>query len=239
MRCVTAAFIICSFAILFQPSASFAEPIDLGKIIEGETPEQLCDRLAADPFAGFGPEEWAQPFRTIDFYRAGPACAQSMKAHPDEQRFALGTAMASIAGRRNEDAKLLLEPLIAKGNTSAMLALAYISPEAEASTLMRRAAEAGSTPGMILFGMTELTGKGHDKDTIEGVRMIRRAADAGSTRAMLILANFYKTGAFGVGINPSEAKSLVAKAAALGDPTAKNILASLDQPAEEDSKKTP
>lgn len=171
----------------------------------------FATRLASDPFAGFGPVEWAQPFHTIDFYRAGPACAQAMKKHPNEPRFALGTALASIAGKRNDDAKKLLAPLVAKGNTSAILALAYISPEAEAADLMHQAAEAGSTPGMILFGMTQITGKGIDKNTIDGVRMIRRAADSGSTRAMLILANFYNSGAYGVGLNPAEAKSLIAK----------------------------
>ena len=97
MRCVTAALVLCGFAALFQPTASTAAPMDLDTIIVDETPEQLCDRLASDPFAGFGPEEWAQPFRTIVFYRAGPTCAQAMKKHPDEPRFALGTALASIA----------------------------------------------------------------------------------------------------------------------------------------------
>jgi TPR repeat protein len=229
MRCVIAALVLCGFAALFQPNASTAAPMDLDTIIVDETPEQLCDRLASDPFAGFGPVEWAQPFHTIDFYRAGPACAQAMKKHPNEPRFALGTALASIAGKRNDDAKKLLAPLVAKGNISAILALAYISPEAEAADLMHQAAEAGSTPGMILFGMTQITGKGIDKNTIDGVRMIRRAADSGSTRAMLILANFYNSGAYGVGLNPAEAKSLIAKAASLGDPAAKDMLASLDQ----------
>jgi TPR repeat protein len=56
--------------------------------------------------------------------------------------------------------------------------------------------------------------------------MVRRAADAGSTRAMLIMANFYTEGTYGVGRNPEEAKSLIAKAASLGDPAAKDILAS-------------
>ena len=37
-----------------------------------------------------------------------------MKAHPDEPHFAFGTALARIAGKRNEDAKKLLAPLIAK-----------------------------------------------------------------------------------------------------------------------------
>jgi TPR repeat protein len=45
---------------------------------------------------------------------------------------------------------------------------------------------------------------------------------------MLILANFYNSGAYGVGLNPAEAKSLIAKAASLGDPAAKDM-ASLEE----------
>ena len=46
---------------------------------------------------------------------------------------------------------------------------------------------------------------------------------------MLILANFYKEGALGVGYDPEEAKRLIAQAAKLGDPRAKDMLASLQQ----------
>ncbi|MCJ7598938.1 MAG: hypothetical protein MUO41_10015 [Methyloceanibacter sp.] len=130
MRCVTAALVLCGFAALFQPNASTAAPMDLDTIIVDETPEQLCDRLAYDPFAGFGPVEWAQPFHTIDFYRARPACAQAMKKHPDEPRFALGTALASIAGKRNGRREAACASR-RQNNTSAILALAYISPEAK------------------------------------------------------------------------------------------------------------
>lgn len=228
MRCVVAASVLCGFAALFQPNALSAEPLDLDTIVETETPKQLCDRLAVDPFSGFGPEQWARPFASIDAYRAVPACVKSMKAHPGEDRYVLGAALAFIAGDKNDAARKLLERLIAKGNVSAMLALAYISPDTEAADLMHRAADAGSPQGMVLFGMTQLTGNGTDKNPIDGVRIIRRAADAGSTRAMLILANFYNSGSYGVGFNPEEANSLVAKAAGLGDPAAKDMLASLE-----------
>jgi TPR repeat protein len=233
MRRVVAALALCGLTALIQTNVLSAEPLDLSTIVEGETQEQLCDRLAVDPFSGFGPEQWAKPFASIDAYRAVPACVKSMKAHPGVERYVLGAALAFIAGEKNEAAKILLERLIAKGNVSAMLALAYISPDNKAADLMRRAAEAGSPQGMILFGMTQLTGKGIEKDPIDGVRLIRRAADTGSTRAMLILANFYNSGTYGVGFNPDEARSLVAKAASLGDPSAKEMLASLAEAGEE------
>lgn len=230
MRCVAAALAIIGAASFCVVSARAEQPkIDLDTIIEGETPVQLCDRLAADPFAGFGPDAWSQPFHGIDFYRAGPACIEAMKQNPGEPRFELGAALAHIAGQQNGLARQLLNPLVAKGNTSAMLALAFISEDEEAVKLMRKAAEAGSTAGMILVGMSELTGKGTAQDEIGGLRTIRRAAEAGSTRAMLILANFYNEGRLGLGYNPEEAKRLIAKAASLGDPRAKDMLASLKQ----------
>ncbi|MGH6865741.1 MAG: tetratricopeptide repeat protein [Methyloceanibacter sp.] len=206
-----------------------AKPLDLDTIFTDENPEALFDRLAADPFATFGPEEWSHPFRSVDFYRAVPACTEAMKQHPDEARFKLGAAIAFIAGQKNAEATKLLEPLIAEGNSSAMLALALISPEAESAGLMRKAADVGNPNAMMLYGMSLMTGKGVSKDSIAGVRMIRRAAEAGSTCAMLLLANFYNHGTYGVGLNPEAGKKLIDKAASLGDPAAKEMLASLAQ----------
>jgi len=228
MRCVPAAFAIVGLVALFQPLTGLsAAPLDLDTIAPDEPPEQLCDRLAANPFAGFGPDEWGRPFSSIDFYRAIPACTEAMKLHPDEHRFVLETALAYIAGKKNDEAKPLLQRLIGEGNTSAMLALAYISPEPEAADLMHKAAEAGDPNAMMLFGMALMTGQGIKKNEIDGVRMIRRAAEAGSTRAMLLMANFYNKGSFGVGLNPEEANKLISRAADLGDPSARAILASL------------
>jgi TPR repeat protein len=41
------------------------------------------------------------------------------------------------------------------------------------------------------------------------------------------MANFYNKGLFGVGLNPQEANNLISRAADLGDPSAKAILANL------------
>ena len=59
MRCVSAAFAIVGLVVLFQPLTGLsAAPLDLDTIAPDEPPEQLCDRLAANPFAGFGADEW-------------------------------------------------------------------------------------------------------------------------------------------------------------------------------------
>ena len=207
---------------LLPLGAHAASPLDLDTIAPDQPPEQLCDRLAADPFAGFGSDEWAHPFARIDFYRAAPACKEAMALHPDEPRFALQAGLAAIAGDKKDEAKTLLAPFAAEGNATALLALAFISPDQEA-------ADKGSAPARLLFGMAELYGKGIPKDQIDGVRMIRRAADGGSTRAMLIRANFYNNGDYGVGRNPEQGRTLIEGAAKLGDPAAQNILASLDE----------
>ena len=155
-----------------------------------------------------------------------------MALRPDEPRFALQAGLAAIAGDKKDEAKTLLAPFAAEGNATALLALAFISPDQEAADLMRKAADKGSAPA-ILFGMAELYGKGIPKDQIDGVRMIRRSADSGSTRAMLIMANFYNNGDYGVGRNPEQGRTLIEGAAKLGDPAAQNILASLDEGASE------
>ncbi len=227
MRWVAAAFAVSLFLPFSGPA--LAAPPDLDEIKTNEPPEERCNRLATDPFVGFGPDEWAHPFSGIDHFRALPACTEALEAHPDEPRYALGAALANVAGKNINAAKPLLEKLIAEGNPSAMLVLAFVSPEPEAAELMRQAGEAGNPNGTMLYGMTLMTGKGVPKDTLEAVRLIRQAADKGSTRAMLLMANFYNQGAYGVGLNPREGSALIARAAELGDPAAKAILADLKQ----------
>lgn len=225
MRCVRASlFALLALMLFGGPYSAMAGEIDLDKVIENETNEQLCDRLAVDPFTGFGPETWAKPFEHIDYYRAVPACFKAMEAHADEPRYRLQLAFAFLAAKKNDAGKKLLGLFVEADNCSAMLALAFVSPPAEAAQLMQKAGEHGCPAGTMLFGMSELSGAGVAKDEVDGVRMIRRAADAGFTRAMLILANFYNEGTYGVGYDPAEANRLIAKAAQLGDPRAKDIL---------------
>jgi TPR repeat protein len=231
MRCVVAAFLLLASAALLSPlQAVRAAPLDLDTVAPpDEPPEQLCDRLAKNPFAGSGPDEWGKPFQGIDSYRAIPACSEAAKLHPNERRFQPGLGLAYIAGDKKDLARPLLDKLVGEGDTAAMLSLAFISPETEAAELMHKAAERGDASAMLLFGMSELTGKGVAKNEIEGIRMIRRAAEAGSTRAMLILGHFYQDGSYGVGFNPEEGKRLIGEAAKRGDAVTENILLSLQE----------
>jgi hypothetical protein len=114
MRYATAGVAVWFMLFLSVLRGAAAAPLDLNEIATDETAEALCDRLAPDPFAGFGPEEWGHPFRSVDFYRAVPACTEALANHPGDPRFALGAAMAYIAGNKIDSAKPLLGRLIAQ-----------------------------------------------------------------------------------------------------------------------------
>ena len=112
---------------------------------------------------GFGPDEWGKPFQSIDAYRAIPACSEAIKRHPDERRFVLQLALADIAG--DKKAKPLLDELIAQGNTSAMLALAFISPNAEAAELIIRPRHRRSERhDAVRHGAAHRQGRGQKRD---------------------------------------------------------------------------
>jgi TPR repeat protein len=226
MRCVLAVLPVLLLVAALQPPAVADEAKDDAALVKA------CDTLVADPFAGGGPREWSSPFQTIDSFQAIPICNEALKRRPQDQGLALKTALAYVAGRKNEAAKPLLDRLVAENNASAMLALAFISRASAATDLMRKAAEAGNPSGKVLYGMAQLTGQGVPKNEIAGVRILREAAEAGSTRAMLILANFYYEGDFGIGYDPEEAKRLVTEAASRGDPSAKEALSHLELNAE-------
>jgi hypothetical protein len=59
MRCYTAALAMLASAALLPVTGLSAAPVNRDTALSAESPEQLCDRLAADPFVGFGPDEWA------------------------------------------------------------------------------------------------------------------------------------------------------------------------------------
>ena len=136
-------------------------------------------KLAADPFAGSGPREWSTPFQTIDAFQAIPDCKEALRRHPDDARLKLATAFSYIAGRKNDQAKPLLNQLVAAKSSDAMLALAFISKGAEATELMRKAGEGGNASGLMLYGMAQLFGQGVPKDEAGGLSSLRRAAEAG------------------------------------------------------------
>ena len=235
MRRVIAAFGICSLLVVLPTfTALAAEPPSAA---DDAALQKACLKLAADPFAGSGPREWSTPFQTIDAFQAIPVCKEALRRHPDDARLKLATAFAYIAGRKNDEAKPLLDQLVAQNNSDAMLALAFISKGAEATELMRKAGEGGNASGLMLYGMAQLFGQGVPRDEAGGLSSLRRAAEAGSTRAMLVLANFYYKGDYGVGYNPGEAKRLLTQAADRGDPSAKEALANLERNLADDAAK--
>jgi len=81
-----------SLALLHPIVGLSAAPLDLDNVMPEEPPEQLCDRLAANPFMGFGPDEWGKPFQAIDPYRAIPACSEAISAiRTSAAKAAIGT----------------------------------------------------------------------------------------------------------------------------------------------------
>jgi TPR repeat protein len=235
MQRVSAALGMCSLLVMLPTCASLAANPPSAK--DDAALQMACHKLAADPFAGSGPKEWSSPFQSIDAFQAIPVCKEALRLHPDDAQLKLATAFAYLAGRKNEQAKPLLDQLVAQNNSDAMLALAFISKGAEATELMRKAGEGGNASGLMLYGMAQLFGKGVPKDETGGVRTLRRAVEAGSTRAMLVLANFYYRGDYGVSYDPGEAKRLLSEAAARGDPSAKEALANFERNAADDAAK--
>jgi TPR repeat protein len=114
--------------------------------------------------------------QTIDAFQAIPVCKEALRRHPDDSRLKLATAFAYIASRKNDQAKPLLDQLVAANNSDAMLALAFISKGAEATELMRKAGEGGNASGLMLYGMAQLFGQGVPKDETGGLSSLRRAA---------------------------------------------------------------
>ena len=153
MRRVIAAFGICSLLVVLPTfTALAAEPPSAA---DDAALHKACLKLAADPFAGTGPREWSTPFQTIDAFQAIPVCREALRRQPDDARLKLATAFAYIAGRKNDEAKPLLDQLVAQNDSDAMLALAFISKGAEATELMRKAGEGGNASGLMLYGIAQ------------------------------------------------------------------------------------
>ena len=227
MRRVTAAFSVTSLLVILPVFAALAaEPRSAADDAALQT---ACQKLAVDLFASSGPREWSAPFQSIDAFQAIPVCKEALRLHPDDARLKLAAAFAYIAGRKNEQAKPLLEQLVAQDNSDAMLALAFISKGPEATELMRKAGEGGNASGMMLYGMAQLFGKGVPKDETEGVRSCAapprpaRPARCSSspisiTRAITAWATIL-----------ARQSGWLTQAADRGDPSAKEALANLER----------
>ena len=107
MRRVTAAFGICFLVVIIPAFAALAaEPPSAA---DDAALQKACVKLAADPFAGSGAREWSTPFQTIDAFQAIPVCKEALRRRPNDARLKLATAFSYIAGRKNDQAKPLLD----------------------------------------------------------------------------------------------------------------------------------
>jgi TPR repeat protein len=204
-------------------------PVQRAAFAETGGPVEVCDRLAADPFAGLGPKNWDKPFQEIDADRAIPACEEAMRLHPGEARYRLQVAVAYLAAQDKGRAKPILERLAAEGDAPAMVLLANISGDKASLELIRRAAGLNNTPALVLLAFAHLSGDGLQQDVIEGIRLLSRAADLGNTEAMVILAGVYFDGQFGVPPDPAEGRRLIFEAATRGNPSAMDVLARIER----------
>lgn len=216
-------------ALAFTACLPLLLPLSLPAFAGDGSPEEICDRLAADPFAGFGPKSWDKPFQEIDAAQAVPACEAALRLHPDEARYQLQAAIAYLAAQDQDRAKPLLKRLVEGGNAPAMVLLANISGDKESVELIQRAAALDNTAALIFLAFAQLTGDGVKQNTLDGIRLLSRAADLGNTEAMIILAGVYFDGQFGVPPDAAEGRRLILEAAARGNPSAKEVLAKIQQ----------
>ena len=158
MRRVTAAFSVTSLLVILPVFAALAA--DPRSAADDAALQTAGQKLAVDPFASSGPREWSTPFQTIDAFQAIPVCKEALRRHPDDARIKLATAFAYIAGRKNDQAKPLLEA--ARGaeqqRRHARACLHLDGRRGNASSCVRLA-EGGNASGMMLYGMAQLFGK--------------------------------------------------------------------------------
>jgi TPR repeat protein len=192
-------------------------------------PTAICDRLAADPFAGFGPKSWDKPFQGIDAASAVPACEEAMRLHPGEPRYRLQMAIAYLAAQDQDRAKPLLKQLVEEGNAPAMVLLANISSDRDSLELISKAASLDNPAALIFLAFAQLTGDGVKQNVLEGIRLLSHASDLGNTEAMIVLAGIYLEGRFGVPPDAAEGRRLILDAASRGDPSAKEVLEQVER----------
>jgi TPR repeat protein len=236
---------ILATLLWLSPFVAAAAPAD--------SPVSQCDKLAADPYAGFGPRNWDKPFQDIDAKDAIPACEAAMRLHPEEPRYRLQAAIGYLAANDRERAKPLLRALVEGGNAPAMVILAELSNGKDSVALLQRAAALDNSAALIVLALAQLTGDGVAENVLDGVKHLSRAADLGNTEAMLVLAGIYFEGRFGVPPDGEEGRRLILRAAELGNPSARDVLAKVQRaqaataggttpeapPSPEESTKTP
>jgi serine/threonine protein kinase len=139
---------------------------------------------------------------------------------------------------QTEDAAALFNRAAEMGDSGAMVELGEMyssgegvtEDETKAFDWFRRAAEAGSVPGMVaLAGMDLLGVNGGDPNEEEAARWFQKAADHDSPAAIFDLATLYESGR-GVPKNFEKAKDLYQRSAKLGNHEAQKRLVKLGIP---------
>jgi hypothetical protein len=98
----------------------------------------------------------------------------------------------------------------------------------EAAKWFRKAADAGDSAGMLNLGAMYYLGNGVLEDYAIAAYWYRKAADAGNVDAMYNLGRMYENGQVAGVKDPTHARELYDKAAAMGNAEAKAGLARLN-----------
>jgi tRNA A-37 threonylcarbamoyl transferase component Bud32 len=125
----------------------------------------------------------------------------------------------------------LFRKAAALGEPRAMMELGELQLEddpKEAATWFVKAADAGDSGGMLNLGAMYFLGNGVDEDYARAAYWYRKAADAGNVDAMYNLGRMYENGQVAGVKDPTHARDLYTKAAALGNNEAAAGLARLN-----------
>ena len=129
----------------------------------------------------------------------------------------------------------LLERASAAGYAPAQTLLAWILDGAEenerAVALYRKAAAQGDAEGQFGLATMYLKGEGVPTDQAEAVKLLERAAEQGHSQSAALLGNAYLNGELGLEQDTARARLWLERAAAAGDPSARQKLERLDNEA--------
>jgi TolB-like protein len=191
-----------------------------------------CDRLAASPLDPDRPRQIPGVYVSkIDTNRAGAACDEAIKKHPDAARMILNAGLVATAISDHVRGRQLFERAAALGYRAAVYALgvAYWSGQGvpqnykEARRWFEKAAVAGVPAATAMLGLMSLKGQGVTQSYTEARSQFEKAAALGDPVGMTNLGVMYLNGD-GVPQNQTEGRRLIERAASLGDPGAQNVL---------------
>lgn len=126
----------------------------------------------------------------------------------------------------------LLERASAAGYAPAQAMLAWIMDGAEdnrrAVALYRKAAAQGDAEGQYGLATMYLKGEGVSRDYAEAVKLLTLSAEQGHGQSASLLANAYLNGELGLEQDPARGREWLERAAAAGDPLARQKLDNLE-----------